>query len=168
MNFSKRNKSVVDFMFIIALFGTFIITGLVVVLFGAKVYRSTVARMDANYASRTALSYVTEKIRSHDFADGVDVTDSPATHEGTTLLLKDKVNDKCYVTYLYVRDGVLKEFTVSEDYDFKYDQGTDILEVKEFVASKEGDSLYRFEITDSYNNATKFYVSLYSGTDGEE
>lgn len=165
MNFSKRNKSVVDFMFIIALFGTFIITGLVVVLFGARVYRATVAKMDANYSSRTALSYVTEKVRSHDFADGADVVDT--IDNGVALVLKDKINDRTYVTYMYVADGMLKEFTAAQDYDFKYNQGTDILALKEFAVTKEGDALYKFNIVDSYDNETAFYVSLYSDSDGE-
>lgn len=168
MNFSKRNKSVVDFLFIIALFGTFIITGLVVVLFGAKVYRSTVAKMDVNYASRTSLSYVTEKVRSHDFDNGVSICANPANDIETALLLKDVVNDKTYITYLYVKDGMLKEFTASDDYDFSYDQGTDILAMKEFKITQEGDALYKFNMVDEYDNKMYFHITTYSVTDGEQ
>ena len=75
MNFAKRNKSVVDFLFILALFGAFAITALFVVLFGARIYKSTVANMNTNYEKRTAMSYITEKIRSHDYTGGVDVED---------------------------------------------------------------------------------------------
>ena len=79
MNFAKRNKSIVDFLFILALFGAFAITALFVVLFGARVYKTTVSNMNTNFEKRTAMSYVTEKIRSHDYTGGVEVTDVGGT-----------------------------------------------------------------------------------------
>lgn len=170
MNFSKRNRSIVDFLFILALFGAFAITGLLVVLFGSRVYQSTVAKMDANYASRTALSYVTEKIRSHDYTNGSEVEDIELVSENgnSVLKLKETVNERTYVTYMYVADGMLKEFTTSEEYDFDYKGGTDILELKEFVIKQTGDALYKIRIVDSYDNETQFFVAMYSGTDGED
>lgn len=37
-----------------------------VILLGAKVYQNTASRMESNYTVRTALAYVTEKIRHAD------------------------------------------------------------------------------------------------------
>ena len=162
MNFAKRNKSIVDFLFILALFGAFAITALFVVLFGARIYESTVNNMNSNYEKRTAMSYVTEKIRSHDYTDGVNVDET-----GSILKLYQTTGDKKYVTYLFVADGYLKEFTADEDYDFDYKAGTKILAVKDFSVKKENDSLYRFNITDTNGEKTEFFVTLYSGTDGE-
>ena len=166
MNFTKRNKSIMDFLFILALFGAFAITGLLVVLFGSKVYKSTVAKMDANYASRTALSYITEKVRAHDFTGGIEIQEGEG--DDSVLLLKDKVNDKTYVTYMYVAEGMLKECTVSEDYDFNYDTGTDILKIHKFAVDETDDAMYKFDIVDEYDNETCFFVTMYSGTDGEQ
>lgn len=162
MNFAKRNKSIVDFLFILALFGAFAITALFVVLFGARIYESTVNNMNRNYEKRTAMSYVTEKIRSHDYTDGANVDET-----GSILKLYQTTGDKKYVTYLFVADGYLKEFTADEDYDFDYKAGTKILAIKDFSVKKENDSLYRFNITDTNGEKTEFFVTLYSGTDGE-
>ncbi|MBQ9247613.1 MAG: DUF4860 domain-containing protein [Ruminococcus sp.] len=162
MNFAKRNKSIVDFLFILALFGAFAITALFVVLFGARIYESTVNNMNSNYEKRTAMSYVTEKIRSHDYTDGANVDET-----GSILKLYQNTGDKKYVTYLFVADGYLKEFTADEDYDFDYKAGTKILAIKDFSVKKENDSLYRFNITDTNGEKTEFFVTLYSGTDGE-
>ena len=161
MNFAKRNKSIVDFLFILALFGAFAITALFVVLFGARIYESTVNNMNSNYEKRTAMSYVTEKIRSHDYTDGANVDET-----GSILKLYQTTGDKKYVTYLFVADGYLKEFTADEDYDFDYKAGTKILAVKDFLVKKETDSLYRFNITDTNGEKTEFFVTLYSDTDG--
>lgn len=162
MNFAKRNKSIVDFLFILALFGAFAITALFVVLFGARIYKSTVSNMSSNYEKRTAMSYVTEKIRSHDYSGGAEVSD-----ENTVLRLYQNMGDKRYVTYLFVADGYLKEFTADESYKFDGSTGTQILAIKDFTVKKESDSLYFFDITDTNGERTEFFVTLYSGTDGD-
>ncbi len=171
MNFAKRNKSVVDFLFILALFGAFAITALFVVLFGAKIYQSTVSNMSSNYEKRTAMSYVTEKIRSHDYSQGADVSDmnsSASSDAHSVLKLYQQIGEKKYVTYMFVADGYLKEFTADESYDFDYKTGTNILEISDFSVRKESDSLYFFDITDTNGEKTEFFVTLYSGTDGED
>lgn len=169
MNFAKRDKSVIDYLFIIALLGVFMITALFVVLFGAKTYEKTVADMDRNFATRTARSYITEKIRSHDYSDGVELSDdSIGLYEGNSVfVLKDMKKDKTFLTYLFVQDGMLKEFTATEEYDFHFDDGFAILPVSKFSAKRVGDGLYHFEVIDEYSQDTSFYVTLYSGTDGE-
>ncbi len=171
MNFAKRNKSIVDFLFILALFGAFAITALFVVLFGARIYRSTVSNMNTNYEKRTAMSYITEKIRSHDYTGGADVDDLKnlrSDGEHSVLKLYQDVGGKRYVTYLFVSEGYLKEFTAEEDYDFHFDIGTKILAIKDFSVKRESDSLYHFNITDMNDEKTEFFVALYSGTDGDE
>ena len=170
MNFAKRNKSIVDFLFILALFGAFAITALFVVLFGAQVYKSTVSNMNTNFEKRTAMSYLTEKIRSHDYTSGADVADLHSLRsdgEHSVLKLYQNVGDKRYVTYLFVDEGYLKEFTADEGYDFDYKTGTKILAIKDFSVRKESDSLYHFNITDMNGENTEFFVTMYSGTDGD-
>ena len=171
MNFAKRNKSVVDFLFILALFGAFAITALFVVLFGARIYKTTVSNMNTNYEKRTAMSYVTEKIRSHDYTGGADVSDMEMTgtfDRHSVLKLYQKIGDRKYVTYLYVDGGYLKEFTADESYEFDHRMGTKILAVNDFSVRKESDSLYYFDITDTNGEKTEFFVTLYSGTDGDD
>ena len=157
-------------MFILALFGAFAITALFVVLFGARIYRSTVSNMSTNYEKRTAMSYVTEKIRSHDHTGGIEVSDqggSSSSDEHSVLKLYQKIGAKRYVTYLFVADGYLKEFTAEEAYDFDYKGGTEILAINDFSVRKQSEGLYHFDITDSNGERTQFFVTLYSGTDGD-
>ena len=62
----------------------------------------------------------------------------------------------------------MKEFTAEESYAFDYNAGTEILAVSDFSVRKENDSLYHFNITDTNGEKTEFFVTLYSGTDGED
>ena len=170
MNFAKRDKSIMDFVFILALFSAFMITALFVVLFGSRIYKRTVSDMDANFSSRTALSYVTEKVRSHDYNGGAEVSDiSAASVNGHSLLiLYTNTESGDYATYLYVTDGYLKEYTAPKDEEFSYDKGTDILPIEEFKVTKVTDALYSFHIVDDNDTITDFYVTLYSESDEED
>ena len=170
MNFAKRDKSIVDFVFILALFAAFMITALFVVLFGSKIYQRTVSDMDDNYASRTALSYITEKIRSHDYDGGADILDisEAAVNGQSVLVLYTHAQSGDFATYMYVDHVYLKEYTALKDEPFDYSQGADILAINEFYVEEKGDGLCSFHIVDGNDKVTDFFVSLYSEADGEE
>ena len=162
MNLLKRQKSIVDVIFMITVFGVFMLSALFVVLFGAKIYKKTAHNMSINFNSRTALAYVSEKMHQHDRRGGVDIT----IDEGKPILkLTQYVNSDEYCTYLYEYEGHLKELTAKGDVDLVKSAGKNILSLKSFTANKETDSLYRFNIVDEEGNETQFYVSLYSYTD---
>lgn len=165
MNFNKREKSIVDILFILALFCAFLVSALFIVLFGAKIYRSTVADMDTNFTSRTALSYITEKMRQHDSVGGAEVT---FIDNQPVLILHQENDGSDYCTYLFSHDGYLKEITAKKGFEFDFTSGQNILELSEFTAEEIDDSLYRFHIADIDNNQIDFYVSLYSHTNEEE
>lgn len=170
MNFAKRDKSIMDFVFILALFCAFMITALFVVLFGSRIYKRTVSDMDANFASRTALSYVTEKVRSHDYNGGAEVSDIDKASVGghSILILYTNTDAGEYATYLYVTDGYLKEYTAPKGDDFSYDRGTNILPIEEFAVNQVTDALYSFHVVDGNGETTDFYVTLYSESDKED
>ena len=150
-------------LFILALFGVFMVCALFVVLFGANIYKNTVADMQLNFNKRTAVSYVSEKIRRHDMVGAVSIKDKDG---GSELVLKEEVDGDVYLTHLYAFDGSLKEITVKEGTDFDPGSGQDILKVSEFNAEKVSDSLYRFDIRDDKGQNTDFFVAVYSETDG--
>ena len=159
MNLLKRQKSIVDVIFMITVFGVFMLSALFVVLFGAKIYRRTAHDMSVNFNSRTALAYVTEKVHQHDRRSGVDIT----IKDGKPVLkLTQYINSDEYCTYLYEHGGYLKELTAKGDVGLVKSAGKEILKISEFTAQKENDSLYRFMIADDEGNETEFYVSLYS------
>ena len=163
MNLLKRQKSIVDVIFMITVFGVFMLSALFVVLFGAKIYKRTAHDMSVNFNSRTALAYVTEKMHQHDRRGGVDVT----IEDGKPVLkLTQFVNSDEYCTYLYEYEGHLKELTAKGDVGLVKSAGKDILSLSSFTAVRETDSLYRFDIVDDEGNETEFYVSLYSYTSG--
>ena len=61
MDFAKRRRFVVDFIFILVLFAVFMIAALFVVLFGTKIYSGTTRDMDSNYSKRTIILIISFK-----------------------------------------------------------------------------------------------------------
>ncbi len=163
MNFKNREKPIVDILFILALFCAFLVSALFIILFGAKIYRSTVSDMDTNFTSRTSLSYITEKMRQHDSVGGAEVR---FIDEQPVLVLTQVQDDVNYCTYLFSHDGYLKEITAKDNFMFDFSGGQNILALTDFSATEINDSLYKFHIVDTDNNEIEFYVSLYSRTNG--
>lgn len=161
MNLLKRDRSIVDVIFMITVFGVFMLSALFVVLFGAKIYKRTAHDMSVNFSSRTALAYVSEKLHQHDRKNGVEIMED---ENGPVLKLSQFVNSDEYCTYLYEHEGMLKELTVRGDVDLVRSAGKNILKLNSFRSTKISDSLYRFNIEDDEGNKTEFYVSLYSYT----
>ena len=170
MNFAKRDRSIVDFLFILTLFAVFMVSALFIVLFGAKSYKNTVADMDSNFSTRTAHAYITEKIRAHDCTEGAGIADISAESENgfSTLTLKSEAGGRNYITYMYVDGGYLKEYTAPEDIPFDEKSGVDVLPVEEFEVTRVNDALFAFHVKDDKGAQTDFYVTLYSDTDGRE
>lgn len=165
MNLLKRDRSIVDIIFMITVFGVFMLSALFVVLFGAKIYKKTAHDMSVNFSSRTSLAYVTEKLHQHDHKNGIEIIEDASE---PILKMSQFVNSDEYCTYLYEYDGYLKELTVRGDVDLVKSAGKNILKLNSFGVTRVSDSLYRFNIEDDEGNKTEFYVSLYSYSQGGE
>ncbi len=159
MNIRRAGKHTVDILFILALFGAFIVSALLIVVLGARVYQDTVDHASRSFATRTSLAYVTEKIRQHDESNSVSVTEI----EGQEVLrLAQVYENTSYYTYLYSYDGYLKELTVDDSYQPALSQGQNIIQIRDFNINPVSDSLYSFQITDTNDRVISFYVSVNS------
>lgn len=163
MNFTKRRGAVVDFIFVLALLGAFAVSALFVVIFGAKVFGNTTKEMDSNFARRTACFYVEEKLRAFDTADGVELSD----YDGAPIIkLIQKANDSEYVTYLYMEEYSLMEYTVPADIEFKLRDGRKIVGLEEFEVSKVSDNILHVHLVDEEGGVSDFYKYVQCGIEG--
>ncbi|MCR5735890.1 MAG: DUF4860 domain-containing protein [Lachnospiraceae bacterium] len=160
MSFGKRDRSIVDVLFILALFAVFMLCSMFIVLFGAKIYKRVVADSDVNFSARTTQAYITEKVRSHDHDGGIEVIYDDG---GPVLKLNESYDGTVYCTYLYEDDGYIKEITSSEEYDPAYHMGQKILAVKSFDVDMISPSLLKFYITDTFDEDYVFYSAVNSG-----
>lgn len=107
-----RSRHTIDFLFTVGLFAMFAISSLTVIIAGAGVYKNTTAVAEAAYDTFTPLAYLEQKVRAHDYAGGISVE----THEDISVLcLHQTINDSRYTTFIFVKDGYLKELFVRDD-----------------------------------------------------
>ena len=147
MDLKNARKHSTDILFVLLLFLVFTSSALAVILLGAKVYQNTASRMESNYTVRTALAYVTEKIRHADESGAI----SPGELDGLpALILSQEIEGTSYRTYLYFQDGAFKELTP--------EQGTVIVSLAGFSIEKTEDGFYSVRAEDANGEVLSAYI----------
>lgn len=155
----KQTVHVIDFLFTIALLVFFAASALLAVVIGANVYKNTTQSMSANYSSRTAIAYITEKIRQHDKSGGITVSDMDGV---LCLTFRETYDTDTYTTYIYEYDGQLMELFGNDALPFDPANGEEILAVKSFEMTEAMAGLYSLTIVDSSGFSTQMYIGVHS------
>ena len=157
-NRNQEKHFIVDILFVLALFGVFAVSALALVTIGADVYQHTVEDMRVNYESRTAVSYIMEKVRQNDTADSISLTtleDVPA------LCMLSRIEDETYCTYLYLYGGHLKELFIREGASLggqALPAGTNIMELKDLAFSYASKDLICVSLQTASGESHMFYI----------
>lgn len=96
-------------------FFTFALCLLLVLLTGAKVYRSTVAQGQAQFDTRTAAQYLSTRVRQSDCREQVAVEDFGGVD---ALVFREEIGGREYKTLVYCYDGSLRELFCTESAPF--------------------------------------------------
>ena len=113
-------------------FGLFALCLLLVLLTGAKVYRQTLADTEAASETRTKLQLLSTKVRQSPDAQ-------PGTFDGCpALILREDIDGECYVTYLYVHEGFLRELFCPEGAVLTAGDGEILLPAQVLAVSRRG------------------------------
>lgn len=159
MNPRQRQNHFIDVLFTLGLLCVFAASALAVVLIGAHVYQSTAADMDANYTTRTSLSYVAEKVRQHNESGSISLG---KIQDRDALILLETIEDKKYATYIYEDEGYLKELFIQKDKEPKKSQGESILEVTDFTIQEVSRGFFRFTATDRQKHSLSLLIHVQS------
>lgn len=156
MRFQTRSRHVIDFIFPIALFFVFAASSLVVLILAADIYGSTTNQLQANDENRTALSYISEKIRQNDSGGALTVT----TLEDTECLAlpADYDGTPC-TTYIYAYEGMLMELFTRDDASVSLKNGRNIMEIDSLSMARIDDHLYEFTTVDSQGHVDSLIAS---------
>lgn len=149
-----------DLLFTIGLFCVFAAAAFILVMIGVRAYQSTVEHMQDTFSTRTAVSYVAEKLRQHDTDGGAEL----GQVEGLpALVLHDQLGGESYLTYIYADDQTLYELTVRDGAAVTADMGEQILQVRDFTITDAGSGFYEFSASDSGGRTVRFLTHLRSG-----
>ncbi len=155
-NRSKSKNYIVDFLFTLALFGVFAVSSVLVVYFGASVYESVTNGMNRNFTSRTAISYITEKLRQRDSEGTATITQIEGVNAIT--LIKKTEND-IETTYIFSDEDYLKEVTIHGETPPSLSDGTPIMELHSFTVKEIAAGIYHITIVDTEGHTNRAYIS---------
>lgn len=169
---NRQKHFVVDILFVLALFGVFTVSALILVTIGAKVYQRTVNDMSSNYETRTSVAYISEKLRQHDSAltseAGLENSVCLSDLAGCpSLLLKQQTAGRTYFTYLYFYEGHLKELLIDSNTqlgDSAPAAGQNIMELSDFSIEQPKDNLFCVTLVLPEGGSYRFFISSHCST----
>lgn len=156
MRFQARHKHVIDLIFPIALFFVFAVSAFSVLILAADIYGSTTDRLRTNDENRTALSYITEKIRQNDFNGAIGAVSIDDTD---CLTLSAVYNGTPCTTYIYVYDGILKELFINNGIPVSLKDGRDIMQISSLTIDRLTDHVYLFTAVDTSGTESSVIAS---------
>ena len=117
-------------VFVFVLLGLFALMSILLVLYGAQMYRKTVAVSEENNAQRVLTSYIRSMVRAEDSADSVRIEEQDGV---SVIAMHEEISGTPYVTRIYTWDGALYEQFTAADRPFVPQFGTKILEADAMV-----------------------------------
>ena len=159
---NRENKSHIEGLLVLVLFGIFAICILAVLLTGAGAYKRLVERQQESYGNRTVPQYIATKVRQADVQGAVQI----GTFGGVeSLELKEKLSGEEYITRIYCYDGFLRELFSAASGEFAPEDGECILEAEQ-VDFSLNDGCLQIVVTTAEGEKTKFKLTLRSTEGG--
>ena len=115
----------------------FALMALLTVVLGAGVYRSVVGRAEVNHEARTAMAYITGKLRANTGSTTLEKTEVG----NDMLVLSEEIGGADYETRIYAHEGTLYEVFAAADIDFAPEEGQPIAALDGFSVQMEENAL---------------------------
>ena len=122
-------------VFVFLLLGIFAVFSTVMVVLGAKAYKSTADRAADHNASRISNAYIRSMVRSDDSSNSLRVDEIDGI---TSVTLVYDYDGEEYLTRIYVYDGILREWFTYAEAEFEPEAGEAVCAADEMKASLSG------------------------------
>ena len=156
----RQQRHIIDVLFVLALFGIFALSAIFLITIGADIYGKTMNNMERNFDARTALAYITEKVRQSDLENQIDLGELDGC---PALIISSGTEQNQYKTYLYEYQGTLKELMMKQDVLLSPSAGQDILAVSDFTLTFVNSHLVNCRITIDDEHSYDLFISVHSG-----
>lgn len=138
MNQKNPPSHAISGVFVFLVLGIFAVFSTVMVLLGARAYKSTADRAAEHNAYRIGMAYVRSMVRGDDENQSVRVEDVDGI---PVISLRNIYDGDAYVTRLYVYDGKLREWFMEETEEFVPENGETVCDMDEMKAEISGQLL---------------------------
>ena len=163
MNHDGKDNHIIGGLSVLLLFSLFAVCVLFVLLFGADAYRRVTSRDQAAYDRRTAVQYLSTKVRQT--KNGGAVSLLPDAAAGDVLVLAEEAGGEAYVTLIYCYDGWLRELFTAAGADFSPDAGEKLFPAQGLSLELEDGALLCV-LNGETGGVLRFTLSLRGGKEG--
>lgn len=161
----KRETRSFDILFILSIFCLFAASVLFALMLGTKIYSSMQSSSQDTYYRRTALAYVTEKIRHGDSLDAVSVGEIGGTQ---ALILSESMEGVEYQTSIYLFDGWICELFCEKGLGLPPEAGNHVVEAENLAFEEITQGAYKISYLDPSGNPAQTIVWLRSAEGNDE
>lgn len=129
---------------------------LAIVVYATDSYAAVLENMQSNHDARTALAFVSTKIRQNDTMGtmSIEKTDFGAD----ALVIEETDGADVYKTWIYFADGALREFFGDATLELAAEDGTIIIKLNSFTVEQDSDGLIKISV--ETNSGEKRQISL--------
>lgn len=158
MNREER-KTKIGSALALLLFGIFAVCVLAVLLGGANVYRNLTERGTSGHDDRTAVQYLTTRVRQADAADSLRVESFDGLD---ALVASEEIDGEWYETRIYCHNGYIRELFAAAQSDLVPEDGNPVIPAAELSVEKSGAQL-QMEILSTDGSVQRLVLFLRSG-----
>lgn len=151
-----KRKKYLYAVLVLCLFFVFAGCIMAVLLSGAEVYQKIVARDQEAYQQRTAVQYISNRVRQVPGPGRVTVESFSGLN---CLCIRESIEGTEYVTRIYCFDGWMRELFTGTAGSFSGEDGEKVLPAQALSFVLEG-SLLRAELTEPEGGVTRWALTL--------
>lgn len=127
-------KSNLTGVLVLLIFAVFMVSVLMILLSGADIVQQLTQRDQRTYHHRTAVQYITTRIRQADETGAVAAEDD-------TLILTETIDGYPYETRIYCCNGYLRELFCEAGVGLAPEFGEEILPMEDFRVARDGNRI---------------------------
>lgn len=106
---NSRGNTLVELMMVMTLLILLCVTMATVICAGSEAQNKITDQKDRQIDARTALNYVTAKLRQNDQSETISIEKNPITGENA-IVLRDRAAEAYYDTWIYYANNTIYEF----------------------------------------------------------
>lgn len=159
---NKTNKSSIEGLLVLLLFGIFAVCIMMVLLTGAGAYKRLVQQGQSSYTNRTVPHYLATKVRQADESGAISIGKLGGVE---TLEITETIGSAEYVTRIYCYEGYIRELFSGKEGSFGPADGEPIMEAEKMILSLKDGQLI-IEVTQENGEVTCQKLMLRSAEGG--
>lgn len=160
---NANRKQNISGLLVLLVFAVFMVSVMLVLLTGADIVRGLSQRDQEGYDRRTAVQYVSTRVRQGDRQGMISVA---PFGDGDALVLLQEIDDVLFETKVYCYDGYLRELFTEADSGIEPEFGEQLLPMTALHMTREGSCL-RCELEFDGQASETLVLYLRSGKEAE-